>query len=88
VTYDGTIGIALFVNQFIVSTDTMSWIPDLPTTSGRSYKYLRYLKLIEKSIPLSILMYLKKEDLLQQFLSKSQREEYDELFDGVDTYFL
>jgi hypothetical protein len=33
-------------------------------------------------------MYLKKEDLLQKFLSKSQREEYDELFDGVDTYFL
>ena len=54
----------------------------------KGYKYLRYLKLIEKSIPLSILMYLKKEDLLQKFLSKSQREEYDELFDGVDTYFL
>lgn len=54
----------------------------------KGYKYLRYLKLIEKSIPLSILMYLKKEDLLRQFLSNSQREEFDDLFDGVDTYFL
>ncbi|XP_052061997.1 uncharacterized protein LOC127702033 isoform X3 [Mytilus californianus] len=54
----------------------------------KGFKYIRFLKYNEKSIPSSILSFLKKDDVLQKFLSDSQRDEYDESVHGVDEYFL
>ncbi|CAG2206222.1 unnamed protein product [Mytilus edulis] len=54
----------------------------------KGFKYIRFLKYNEKSIPSSILSFLKKDDVLQKFLSDSQRDEYDESVLGVDEYFL